>query len=162
MFGFLKGQMDIVIPRTTYDYGETIEGKVRLELKKPQKAKGVFIHLQQVEHYTEHRDGKHVPKSRVLYGRSITLDSEKEYPSGTLMEYPFQFDIPKYEMPNMDGTMGKIMKTVETVGPLLTLIGGHRSNIDWHLSAKLDVSGFDVNKDVKLQISPLKSGYATI
>ena len=153
MFGFMKGKMEIVIPKTTYTFGEVIEGKVTLELNKPQKAKGVTIDL--VQEYTTHeyRGGKNVPTKHENHVGSIKLDEEKEYPAGQIMEYPFKFTLPTYKGPTVDpnSTLGKVVNVMQTMQPLINVLGSDRGG--WFLKAKLDVSGFDVNKDVKLQVN---------
>ena len=157
MLGFMKGKMEIQIPRTNYAYGEIIEGKVTLELKKPQKAKGVSIDLVQEYQTYERRGSQTVPVTHTNHIDTLTLDSEKEYPAGNVMEYPFKFTLPVYQGPQIDtgSTLGQVVKVIETVEPIINVLGsGHSGGSEWFLKAKLDVSGFDVNKDLKLQIRP--------
>jgi hypothetical protein len=155
MFGFMKGKMEILIPRTGYAFGEIIEGTVTLELKKPQQAKGVSITLLEQETTHERRGNQTVPVTRTINSQTIILDSEKEYPSGKALDYPFKFTLPAYQGPQIDAnsTLGKAVNVIETVGPIINALGpGYNNRTEWFLKAKLDVSGFDVNKDVKLQI----------
>jgi hypothetical protein len=155
MFGFMKGKMEILIPRTSYTFGEVIEGTVTLELKKPLQAKGVSINLLEEVTTHERRGDKTVPVTRTMHSQTIALDSEKEYSAGKVMEYPFKFTLPAYQGPQIDAnsTLGKAVKVLETVGPIINTFGsGYSDKSEWFLKAKLDVSGFDVNKDVKLQI----------
>jgi hypothetical protein len=155
MFSFNKGKMDIQLPRTSYIYDEPIEGKVTMELNKPQKGKGVFIQIlgerNRRENYTTTKNGKTVHGTRtvvdVVFERSLILDGEKEYPSGH-MEYPFQFvvaDPGVAQTPNFgDGVIGNA----------LNFMAQHavQAPIEWKLKAKLDVPGFDVNKEFKLDV----------
>jgi len=159
MFGFLsKGKMEILLPRTSYAYNEVIEGKVSMELDNPQKAKGVSIELlgerkrRETRHVT--RGGKrvteHVTHTDVVFSRSLILDVEKEYPGKQIIEYPFQFVVPdpgKPQQPNFgEGTIGNILKVMQEYAP-------PPSPIEWFIKAKLDKSGFDVNKSIRLYIS---------
>ena len=163
MFGFLsKEKMEIQIPRTNYAYGELIEGKVSMELNGPQKAKGVFIdfigHRQQRENRRVYRGGKWVndtvPKTVIVFSRSLTLDTEKEYPGNQPIEYPFQFKVPELvepQQPNFGGgTVGNVLNFMQQFAPA-------PSPIEWYIKAKLDVSGFDVNNEVRLNISNIKT-----
>jgi hypothetical protein len=158
MFDFLsKGKMDILVPKTNFTHNELIDGKVSLELKKPQKAKGVFIEFLGLRHRKEtrrvNRGGKTVTETvthtDVLFSSSLTLEGEKEYPANQKIEYPFQFTVPEIveSKPNYgEGTLGTVMNIVQQFGP-------KPGPIEWYLKAKLDVSGFDVNKDLRLFIS---------
>jgi hypothetical protein len=161
LFGFMKGKIEIFIPRTTYSYGETVEGKVTLELKQPQKASGVTIQLLAIEKHHETRGGKSHLHTKNIFDQTIKLDSEREYPAGKMLEYPFKFTLPTWQGPeiNMDGALGTVIKTMDAVGPILKAFSRSSSSggTTWTLKAKMDVSGFDINKDVELQIRPWKN-----
>jgi hypothetical protein len=58
----------------------------------------------------------------------------------------------------MGGNLGKVINVMQAASPFIQAFGlGYSHPIEWFLKAKLDVSGFDVNKDVKLQISNFKT-----
>jgi hypothetical protein len=155
MFSFSKGKMEIIIPKTSFAFDEPIEGRVSLELNKPYKAKGVSVWLvgQRKVRDTRRvmRNGKWINESYTktvgVFSRSLDLDGEKEYPGNQKLEYPFKFVVPEPGEPQKmdfgDGTIGNILNTMQTFAP-------KPSPVEWSISAKLDVSGFDVNKSVKL------------
>jgi hypothetical protein len=160
MFGFMKGKIEIQIPRSNYAYGELIEGKVSMELKQPLKAKGVFIQLLAEQKVDEHRGGKTTTHTHTIHSQTLPLDIEKEYPAGQRIEYPFQLTVPSFQGPQIDmgGNLGKVINVMQAASPFIEAFGlGHSHPVEWFLKVKLDVSGFDVNKDVRLQISNFKT-----
>lgn len=98
----MKGKMEIQIPRSSYAYGEIIEGKVSMELKQPLKAKGVFIQLLAEQKVDERQSGETRTTTHTIHSQTLSLDIEKEYPAGQRIEYPFQFTVPSFQGPQMD------------------------------------------------------------
>lgn len=142
------GKMEIQLSRRTFSPGGMIEGKVVLELNSPQKAKGVIVELigERRENSFNISTRKTESKIVTVFQFSQPLDVEKEYPANQRLEYPFQLKAPDATPdPQIGGNLG-------TVFNLLRPLAGS-SPINWHLKAKLDVFGFDLNKSVQIMIS---------
>jgi hypothetical protein len=141
MFGFGKGKIDIKVNSLNHAPGDTITGTVTLLLKKPQQSKGVNIGLMAEEKRVSMGNNRSRTTVRVFDFKQ-PLDSEKEYPAGKELSYPFKIKVPTgSEMPK--GALGGVLKAAQ----MLSGTGMRR----WYLVANLDVKGFDVSK--KLQIN---------
>lgn len=157
MFGFGKGKIKIEIPKYNYKFGETIQGTVKLELKKPTQAKELRIVFKGVQKNTQYNGpGVNVGAMRVGSGKKKTnystvhefklpLDGEKEYES---REYPFQIDIPNINTAQTpQGGLGTAVQALQAVT-------GSYSNVKWTLESALDIpGGFDVSKKVQINVT---------
>jgi len=145
MFGFGKGKIDLQVEKTGFAFNESIRGKVRLELSKDVKAKGVFVALlaTRENRTTTYSGGRASTQSHTetLYEDKRQLDGEKEY---LAMAYNYDFEIiaptgDRFQAPG--GILGGLSKIFS-------------SPIQWQLIAKLDVpGGFDVSKKVKISVT---------
>ena len=95
MFDFLKspGKIEIKIDRMSYSFGETIIGKIILDMKKIKHAKRMKLdfYAERSVPYTD-RDGRRSKRTERTYSFSSDLDGERDY-SG-IKEYNFELKIP--------------------------------------------------------------------
>ena len=152
MFGIGAGEIDVVIPGVIFSHGQIIEGQVLLTVKKPTKAKGVFVKLYVEQKYRErHSDGKMHDATRILYDFSVPLDGEKEYPpTPAPVSYPFRIKVPEGAGVSAMGSLPQI-----NLGPFSIDLGGisGSSPVRWYLEGYLDVPfGLDVRKKIQLNI----------
>jgi hypothetical protein len=159
MFGLGKGKIEIEIPKFGFSPGETITGKVIMDLKKNVKARGIKINLLREERRTRNYSGNNRRNSnfgnntRTDYSTRIEfsypLDGEKEY-SPTHYEYPFEIKLPENMLagaPSLEGAAGMAVKSAQ-------ILMGMSSGTKWYLYANLDVPwGFDVKKKVNINIA---------
>jgi hypothetical protein len=143
VLGIGEGSIAIIIDRVTFSHGDTVKGKVALDLKKPKKARGLRIRLvadREEEHYNH--KGQRVRQTVVVYSKETILDGEKDYPAGT-SEYQFEFTVPDLEPP----------KTNEIrIGPLSVKTGG-APPLRWRLDASLDLPlALDINRKVDINV----------
>lgn len=157
MFGlFGLGKITLHLPRYQYSPGEIIDGGISLKLKKPTKARGLYIILygEQKTTRSTYRNG-HYSRSTYwerIFEFKLPLDGEKEYTSSPL-EYNFKINIPKNilqnasKMPEMGGITGTLVKVASAMS-------GRYRDIRWYVEARLDVPwAVDVKKKAQLNIT---------
>lgn len=147
------GPDKITLTLEKYDYkpGEKIKGVVKLNLKKPTKARKLEVGLfgERKEIYRSH-DGKINTKKVNIYDFKIPLGSEKEY---QFEEYPFEIAIPSNILSidsrkNLSGGLGAV------VDVLSTMSGQRNYPVEWFVKSQLDVPMmFDVKKVQKIVIT---------
>ncbi|MDD4250754.1 MAG: hypothetical protein PHX27_01015 [Candidatus ainarchaeum sp.] len=170
VFGlFEKGKIELNLNKFNFTQGEVIEGNLKMKLKKPANAKGIFLTIF-AEQTTQNANiggigvfgmqpisGRKTSTSIGGIGTSKTttrafeftqqIDGEKEY---GIQEYNYDF---KINVPNqntqskMEGPMSGIANTLKmfTIGNQYT---------KWFIEAKLDIpKGIDVGKKIQINIT---------
>jgi hypothetical protein len=151
---FEKGKIDIALPKTNFDLGDTISGNVALTMKKPIKARELSISL--IGDQTTTEGGgvvggtKSTNKARI-YDFKQQLDVEKEYDK--VGAYHFEIKIPadipsrQPQMPQIEGMLGEALKVAQV------FMGTTKTTTKWYLLAKLDIPwGIDIKKEVQITI----------
>lgn len=152
----LFGTEKITLTLEKYDYkpGDKIKGIVKLNLKKPTKARKLEVSF--IGTKTEKQTGMGIgptasgtqqTKTMKVYEFTLPLDGEKDYQSG---EYPFEIKIPE-DIHQMDQKLeGKIGTAVSA----LKTISGVYSRTDWYVKTELDVPmSLDIKKSQKIVLS---------
>lgn len=160
---FGPDKITLTLERYGFKPGETIKGVVKLNLKKPTRARklevGLFGTRRERQPYrsrggpTSHHHHQNTSHNTVVtvYGFTIPLGAEGDYQTG---EYPFEIPIPSNILSvdtrqNLDPRVGAV---ADTVG-LLT--GNRLYPVEWFVKSQLDVPMmFDVKKEQKIVISP--------
>lgn len=150
VFGFgNKGKIDIQLDKLNYKYGETIKGKVILELEKPVKARELritFIGEKEEKRWVRSGGHRHRKTERtIIHNFKLVLDGEKEY--SDKKEYPFEIRIPeKPKEEKIEGFLGTVIKVLNTLNQ-------RQTKIEWHLTATLDIPmGIDINKKINVNV----------
>ena len=94
MLGFLKGSIDLQLPKVDYTFGETIEGTLVLRLKKPVKASGLCVQLVGERRQTRLMGGRRSTRIEKVYDFKFNLDNEKTFAAGE-QSYSFTLKLPK-------------------------------------------------------------------
>lgn len=156
--GFLgigKGKIDMDLEKYGFAPGETIRGKLKMELKKPIDARCLKIGLVAEEFVRERRmngNGTHTTRRKV-FDFDYPLDGEKTYAAGEHGPYEFEITVPDDEAADKDAGEHGITQTVAKVVRLANTVGQGRM-LRWHLVAALDVpKAFDVKKRVKINVA---------
>jgi hypothetical protein len=155
IFSFLKGKIDIVLEKFDFSPGETIKGKVLIDLKKSIKAKGLKIGFYGIKIIRERiTTARGAPTTRTrkefIHKFEIPLDGEKEYLKG---EYPFEIKIPENiptqpKMPK-EGILSVLIKGAKVLSEAM----GINFRIQWYLEATLEIPmGFDMKKKIFINI----------
>ena len=162
MFGFGVGKVEISIPKKNYKPGEEITGNLLLTVKKPAKARGVFLKIFAEQRFREIRiqnGAQHETQvMRQIYTFQLCLDGEKEYPvTSSPTAYPFTIAVPSSAHPN-DGLSAPLTNPLGNlqiaIGGLT--IGGGAGPIGpalWYLEGFLDLPlAFDVKQKLALNV----------
>ena len=158
IFNFGKGKIRLAVNKFNFSPGDTVTGKVSLELKKPLLAKQLRVSLIGIETSSRTSVGfgasrrRGISSSRrkdVVYRFDMPISGEKEYLQG---DYPFEMQIPadtlqQKPQSSEEGLSGALMKTAQIIG------GTTRSRVDWYLEAALDLDKkFDIKNKVQITI----------
>jgi hypothetical protein len=148
MFGFGKGKIEILLDNFNYNYGEVIEGKLVLKLKKPMMGKELSIALIGDRTTTSSSSGRNSTSRTRVFDFKQPIDYEKEYTNDNL-EYIFKIKTPnpnEFRGTAPEGMLGTALRTAQ-------FLSGKTTNIKWFLVARLSVKGFDVTKKIQVNIS---------
>lgn len=154
MFGFGVGKIELRLPKTAYASGETIDGTLLLTVKKPLKARGLYVKLYATQVYREQYISGGKPEMRnvnqQIYSFQQPLDSEKEYAVCDATPYPF-----KLVMPSMDTSMTQVPNPLRDISIALggLQIGGGAGPIGlpvWEIEGFLDLP---LALDLKAKVS---------
>ena len=152
----LFGKEKITVTLEKYDYkpGDKIKGTVKLNLKKPTKARKLEVSF--IGSKTEKQTGMGIgpttsktqqTKTMKVYDFTLPLGGEKDYHEE---EYPFEIKIPDdiHQIDQkLDGKIGTAMTALKT-------LSGVYSRTDWYVKAELDVPmNLDVKKSQKIVLS---------
>lgn len=155
MLGIGEGKAELVLNKYNFNSGETIEGTVTLELKKPIKAKELTVAFYGERKETKTRmvrDSNGAMRSQTttnyvrIHEFKQSLSGNKEYPAGK-SEYKFKIGIPAGLMPKQEeakGFFGKVANFISNAA---------KSEIKWYVEADLDMPwAFDISKKVQIQL----------
>lgn len=148
--GFLgigRGKMKIQLDKMQFSPGETITGKLVINLKRPIKGKAVTIGLLGEQRVTEFVDGKRRTRRHKIFDFDQPLSGEKDYMPGEQV-YDFQLKIPenvnKNTMPK--GALGNVVKAAQ-------MFSNKTRTIRWYVSGRLDCPGLDMTKKVQINVA---------
>ncbi len=151
--GFGKGKIEILVDKYNFSPGDTINGKVVLKLKKPQKAKSLKIVFigEKTTYETEYTNNH--PRSSThthrIYDFTQPLDGEKEY-STTETTYNFKIKIST----NILERSIQESPLANTIIKSLQILSNQNAQISWYLIAFLEIPlGIDVTKKLQINIT---------
>ncbi len=143
MLGFGKGNINIVLEKTNFGYGETVSGRATMTLKKIVNARGVNVIL-----FAERKvnDGDGGTRTQRTYEQVINLDKEQEYPAKDYL-YDFKLQLPYDNKANVEGKVGAVLNAFNALGKMM-------SPLKWYVEVKLDIpKGFDVSKRIQISVA---------
>lgn len=153
VFGFFEGNIDLKIDKTNYRFGETIQGKLNLKLKKQKDARQLRVRLEAVRIQRTYGKQNRTNKT-VLFSTDTIVDTEKTYlPPG--QEYDFQIQVPQKTAlpPELGGVLGTVEGTIGTAVKTMQFLSGTNIQTKWHLTATLDIpKGIDINKSIQISV----------
>jgi len=156
VFGFGEGSIELKLDKTNFAFGETVQGKFYLKLKKEKQARQLRVRLEALQ--TQRTGGPALvqmggsrrrgsSQTTVLYQTEVILDGEKLYsPLGK--EYEFNIQVPaKSALPaKPEGGLGNAIKTMQ-------LLSGSSTQLKWYVNASLDIpGGRDISKRIQVSI----------
>lgn len=156
VFGFGEGKIELILDKSVAQYGDTINGRLILDLKKPKAARQLRVRISAEKVQgggtrigpgsVSHSSGQ----KSTLYQNDTILDGEKEYAQGK-KEYTFQIQVPNQDVMPMQAKMpGGALGQAIGAASMLTGMG---ARINWFVTASLDMPGMDISKKVQLSVS---------
>ncbi len=145
-----KGKISINLDKMEYSPGETITGKVVLNLKKTVQAKALNIGLMGEKSnvkYGGNRNNRTQRTSGKIFDFSKPLAGEGNYPVGEKI-VEFQLKIPQDILTQSSmgtGAIGSLVKSAQ-------ILTGNISSVKWYVTAWLDISGIDISKKIQINI----------
>lgn len=149
---FSRDKITLELERFDYKPGDTIKGSVVLNLKKPTKARKMFVSL--IGERKEARRGERGTTyvNVEVFRFDLPLGGEKEYQNEN---FNFEIKIPsnildydKPTLPDPDTTLGRIARAA------IVLSGTRYYPVEWLVRAQLDVPlKLDIKKSQKIIIS---------
>jgi hypothetical protein len=144
VFGFGKKEIEVTLDGYNYSPGETVTGKVAVNLKKPVEARQLKVSLIGIGKRTSLGMNVSSRQTSQIFDFKMPLDGEKTYTSG---EYSFKIKIPANMLQSPpDGIVGKAIKTMQ-------ILSGSWTNISWYIQAALDRPGKPDVSSKKVQIN---------
>jgi hypothetical protein len=154
VFGFYfysksKGKIIMNVERYSYSPGETVKGDIKLILKEPIQAKSLSVKLVGLfeTKSTNFSNGRSNTQSnsQEIFNFQQPLDGQKTYNSEE-KTYSFQIKIPSDVIKKPTGVAGAVLDSV-------SFLAGRTNTIKWYLTASLDISGFDLENTIQLNIA---------
>jgi hypothetical protein len=148
MFGlFGRGKLKIELPKYNYTPGEVVEGVLKIKLKKPIQANGLFVRLYGEKKTRHYSGGKTRHRTEKIYDFEQPIDGEKEYLDHDLT-YKFEIKLPETLDQNTmpEGTMGQVVKA-------MNVLSNRTTRIKWFVQARLDIpKAIDMRKNVQINV----------
>ena len=150
---FGPDKITLMLEKYNYSPGETIKGNVKLNLKKPTKARKMEVSFIGTRKEQYRRDGKNQTRHVNVFDFSMPLGPEKEYQNEN---FDFEIQIPSTIIQQtqtmhegaLDGNLGKAV----AIGSALA--GNRVYPIEWMVRAQLDIPmKLDVKKTQKIILS---------
>ncbi|MBN2121861.1 hypothetical protein JW721_02290 [Candidatus Micrarchaeota archaeon] len=139
VLGIGEGKIELELNTREVSAGGKISGKLKLDLPKPRKAKGL-----RVEIIGERKERDHEGHQRTVrvYQFKKELGGEQEYASG---EYEFELPAPKQHVLPKEGALGAVAGIASAIGML--------PRVRWYVVGVLDLPmSFDINKKVQIEV----------
>jgi hypothetical protein len=148
----MKGKIVINLDKYDFSPGETISGNLVLKLKKPVDANELSVGLIGTKESSSYSKGakggmQKNTNTENVYNFKKPISGEKQYPVGE-STYPFQLVVPKDT-----GKFSTGNQVADTVIKSMQFLSGANSRINWFVTANLAMKGFDINKQVKVNIN---------
>ena len=150
VFGLFEGKIIVTLEKTAFVPGETINGKIKLDLSHPKKARELRVEFYgEQEVTTRDAKGQTSRKTNHVFSALQRIDGEREYKPGE--EFEFSLVIPQFS--RVDMGLSGVLATMTTASVSHPFGGtGIRG---YYVHASLDVpNAFDVNDRVKVTVNP--------
>ena len=147
----MKGKIELDLPKTGFNTGESVTGRVTLTTKKSLELRRLFVALigyEEIESRDHDRDGQSRTEKREIYRDECNLEGGKSIAAGFNQSYEFALTAPGVESVGTQGNMGMNI----SLGPI-TLGGSDRRRLVWKLEARADLPGVDIAKSRRVTIN---------
>jgi len=151
-FGIGRGNVKVVLNKTSFAFGETIEGNLEINLKKPITTNYTEVVLRLQEKTTRFRNGKRETSYQTLHEDKVRLANEQSLTPGKIL-VPFKILIPPVDFPKFSNA--GVAQAVKVVGMLM----GTSAKFIWTVKGHVDVpSAIDMrSKRIRISVNPAAS-----
>lgn len=134
-----RGSIELSLPKTAFEPGETIRGSFVLHTKKPIEAQRLVVTLKATEVTETTQDGKNRSRSQQVFRVERVLQEERAYAAGTRETYEFEIDVPNPEQPEALGS-----PVAGAAFAAMRAMSRTRTRLSWRLEARLVAKGIDL------------------
>lgn len=135
---YLKGTLDIRVENNNLKFGDTLNGTLKLKVKKAIQSNRLFVALVEEEYRSNGKSGSWVEISR----QETTIEESRNYPINFSNFYQFEFQIPAKEI---------LLNT--TTNQFINIISSFlKRKTRWRIIARLDAEGVDLDKYMIISI----------
>jgi predicted small secreted protein len=145
---FMRGSIKLLLPRTTFNPGDTITGSFDLVTKKPIQGNKLTVSLVGVQVTRTYEDGKTRTRSHEIYRHETLVEEGRAYPAGHTARHNFEIIAPDTSAPEfLNSPLGK------TLTAALHLLSNRNTYLKWKVEARLDASGADLVSSTQVSIN---------
>ena len=144
----MRGNIELALPKTAFEPGETITGSFVLHTKKPIEARQLVVSLTASEVTRTNEGGKTRSRTTQLFRDERMLEGEKAYPADTRETHEFEIDVPDVDRPELlDSPLGRSLATAARV------LSRSRSHLRWRLEVRLVARGLDLVASKRVSVN---------
>ncbi len=145
---FLKGSIDLHLSTTSFDAGETVNGKLTLHAKQAIEVNKLLVILT-ADEVTKRRnsDGDEESETDEIYRDEVLVDCPKQLNKGFQEDFEFELKIPDSSESSMESSA--LGQALNTVGVLLNT---NTRRLEWNIEARLDAKGVDLSDSERIYI----------
>jgi len=147
LFHSKKGSVEIVLDKYNFTAGESVSGKIKLNVKSPFVSKHSFVRLFAQQKVRRYVNGKMQTSMSTVFDYKYPLEENKQFSvTEEPLEYSFDIKIPNnFNNPASGGVVGKVVNVINQVSGV--------GAINWYLIAKVNVKGSILNIKKKIKIN---------
>lgn len=142
---YLKGMIEINLPSTAFNHGETVAGTFDLLARKEIKGNRLFAALVATETRRERGyNGKSHTHTEEVWRAEQQLEGARVYPAGQGAKYEFKLQLPPQDFNASDSMLGQAAQFI---------FGGSR-RLSWKVEVRLDAEGVDLADSKRITVGP--------
>lgn len=134
-----RGSIEMALPKSDFELGETIHGRVDIHAKQPIEAERLVVTLTATEITETVKDGKTTSSSKQVHRGEHVLEGARSYAAGTRETREFEIAVPAPKPapePPATGNKAAFAKLAAMAGPKVRL--------QWRLEVRLAAKGIDL------------------
>ncbi|KEI72459.1 hypothetical protein [Endozoicomonas elysicola] len=146
---FLRGTIELSLPRSAYNPGESIIGSFKLHTKKAIQGNQLLVSLIGIEKTRRRKDdGSYETYSEEVYRDDVVVEEARAYSAGYLSNYDFEVTIPEINDSHpINPMVGQALSAV------FSMLSQRSVKLDWKLEVRLDARGIDLATSRSISIN---------
>jgi len=134
-----RGSIELSLPKTAFEPGETLRGSFVLHTKKPIEAQRLVVSLTATEVTETTQDGKRRSRSQQVFRDERVLEEARAYAADTRETHEFEIDVPNPEQPEALGS-----PVAGAAFAAMRAMSRTRTRLRWRLEVRLAAKGIDL------------------